>query len=105
MPTKQGDRVNLCGDSIVTGEKAVGAATVQLTATSTLCTRVWVGAPTANHSGGVNTGNILVGGADGQVMTIETTNYLGFFIPVSDASLIWFKGFNAGDVVPYAIFA
>lgn len=89
------------------GELAVGNANVQLTATSTPCAMVWVGAPTSDHTGGANTGRILVGtNASTQVLggiPIETTDYKGFFIPIKDASQLYFEGFNAGDVVEYQI--
>lgn len=91
------------------GEKAVGAANVQLTATSTPCAFVWVGAPTANHTkGGANTGRILIGtnattNASGG-MPLETTDLDGFIIMIDDASKLYFHGFNANDVVEYQVF-
>ena len=92
---------------IAQGELAVGASNVQLSASSVPCALVWIGAPSANHTGGSNTGDILVGkDATTQVLggiTVANTNVQGFFIPIKDANLLYAKGFNAGDVLEYQI--
>lgn len=90
------------------GERLVGSGTVQLTATKTPCTRVWIGAPTSNHRvGAQNTGNILVGGnatsnIEGGIALVNT-NYTGFYIDIDDASKVYLTGFNAGDVVEFLV--
>ncbi len=90
------------------GELSVGAATVQLTATATPCSKVWVGAPTAVHTvGELNTSIILVGGASGGNasggVTLATDDHRGFYMLVSDASVLYFTGQTSGDVVEYQI--
>jgi hypothetical protein len=95
--------------SFTQGEKAVGNATVQLVETSTPCAWVWVGAPTANHAGGVNTGVILVGvgpdtaGNQSGGRTIANNDYAGQVIVIDDASKLYLTGFNAGDTLEYQI--
>ena len=91
------------------GSKAVGDVRgVQLTATSTQCEFVWICAPSADHTAGANTGNILIGtDATDQLtggVTLTNTNYDGIIYPIRDASLVYLDGFNAGDVVEYQIF-
>jgi hypothetical protein len=90
------------------GELAVGTNTTRIKTSTYECSRIWVGAPTANHTGGTNSGNILVGNnatsnAAGGI-ALEADNYLGFYVHCIDASEIYFTGFNAGDVVEYQIF-
>lgn len=89
-------------------EKEVGAATVQLTTTTTACEYVWVGAPTASHTvGATNDGILLIGNASGgnadggQVLT--TDDHKGFIIPTQDASQLYVTGTAAGDVIEYQI--
>lgn len=91
------------------GEKSVGAATVQLAATATPCTSVWLGAPTAQHTvGELNTSPILVGkesgGNESGGIPIEADNHKGVLILIDDASKLYLTGFTAGDVVEYQIF-
>ena len=91
------------------GSLAVGSNTARITTSSLPCSRLWVGAPTANHSAGTNTGRILVGTASGTNnavggIPVEADNYAGLFIPCLDASKIYFLGFNAGDCVEYQVF-
>lgn len=104
MAAKGINRVSLAGRIIAQGEKAVGAATVQLIANSTACSRVWLGAPTAKHQkGAVNTTIVLVGGSAAGGIPLDPTNAAGFWFPVTDASMLYFTGFTAGDVVEYLI--
>ena len=105
-----GQPVNLGSYIISQGELAVGATTVRLTSTQTLCSRVWIGAPTANHTkGSANTGRILAGSSSTSNasggMTLESANSAGFYVHVADASKLYFTGFNAGDVVEYQIWS
>jgi hypothetical protein len=98
----------LAGSIIAQGEKAVGAATVQLVATSTPCQRVWIGAPSSRHTkGSANGAPVLVGSSASSNASggqyLGTDDYAGFWVPVSDASLIYLTGFSAGDVVEYQI--
>lgn len=102
------DYVNLSGDIVDQGEKVVGDNTVQLTATSQKCSRVWIGAPTTNHTAGeVNTSNILIGNnAEGNAsggVTLENDNYQGIWLAVNDPSKIYLTGFAAGDAVEYQL--
>jgi hypothetical protein len=100
--------VSFAGSIVGQGEKTVGSGTVQLTATSTPCSRVWIGAPTARHTkAGTNTTPVLVGGsstsnASGGI-PLATDNAAGFWLPVSDASAVYLTGFTAGDAVEYLI--
>lgn len=91
------------------GEKTVGAATVALVATSTPCSRVWIGAPTTAHTkAGPNAAVVLVGSAPGGNASggvpLDPTNTAGFFYPVSDAAKVYLTGTAAGDAVEYQIF-
>lgn len=106
MAGVNGRGVAASGQIVAQGERTVGAATVQLSATSYPCHAVWVGAPTAVHTkGSANTGNILIGKESGGNasggQTLTNDNYLGFLIPVSDASLLYLTGFNANDAVEW----
>lgn len=90
------------------GELAVGAATVQLTATSDRIRGIWVGAPTASHTvGATNDAIILMGTASGGNasggIAIATDDHKGFIFPIADPSDIYFTGTAAGDVVEYMI--
>lgn len=94
--------------AIEQGEKVVGNATVQLTTDTTPCQGVMIAAPSASNAvGEANTGNILIGFAssnnDAGGFTLANTNTVGILIPVSNPSLIYLTGFNAGDVVEYQI--
>lgn len=108
MPS--GSTVNLGGHLLAQGEKTVGSGTVQLTTTIKQCSRIWFGAPTANHTkGAANTGRILIGitaagNASGGV-PLETNNLTGFYLHINDASKVYLTGFNAGDVVEYQIWS
>jgi hypothetical protein len=89
---------------IEAGEIAVGSGTVQLKGQSTPCGLVWVGAPTADHQvGAANDGNVLVGDSSNQVLTIQSFDHAGRFLPVKDAADLHLTGFNAGDVLAYMI--
>ena len=90
------------------GSKAVGSATVQLTASSTPCDYVRICAPTANHTAGANTGHILIGTNSTSNITggigLANSNYVGVDYPVRDANLVYLTGFNAGDCVEFQVF-
>ena len=81
---------------------------VQLTATATQCEFVWISAPSANHTAGANTSNILIGtdATDQKTggVTLVNTDYDGIVFPITDASLIYLDGFTSGDGVEYIIF-
>lgn len=70
-------------------------------------TRIWFGAPTANHTAGANTGNILIGNKSaGNVVggiTLEPDNYVGFDRPYSNPLDVYLTGFNASDSVEVQI--
>lgn len=109
MPVSaMGSPVELFGDIVAQGELVVGSGTVRLVAATTACKRVWIGAPTANHTvGAANDGNILIGGnassnASGGI-PLAPTDTAGVWIWVPDAGDIYLTGFNAGDVVEYMI--
>lgn len=106
MAGVNGKGLAVSGQIVAQGERAVGNATVPLSATSVPCHCVWVGAPSTSHTkGGPNTGSILIGkesggnASGGQVL--ENDNFLGFVIPICDASLLYLTGFNANDVVEW----
>tara|TARA_B100001245_G_scaffold235487_1_gene223450 strand:- start:1613 stop:2002 length:390 start_codon:yes stop_codon:yes gene_type:complete len=90
------------------GSKVVGSGTVQLTDSDIPCEYVWLCAPTANHSAGVNDGDILIGTSSvsnnvGGVALVAD-RYEGVVFPIKNANLLYLTGFNAGDVVEYQIF-
>lgn len=92
----------------IQGEKVVGNGTVQLIETPTRCQGVMISAPSASNTAGeANTGNILIGfSSEGNAsggFTLEPTNVAGILLPVSDASILYLTGFNAGDAVEYQI--
>jgi hypothetical protein len=104
----QGNKVSLASRIVAQGELAVGSGTVPFSATlSVPCSRVWVGAPSAKHTkGSANTTPILIGknttstnASGGQFL--DTTNNVGFFIPIDDLLNLGATGFTAGDVVEY----
>lgn len=87
-----------------------GTAAEQLVGTSTPCNGVWIGAPTAAHTQGANTGTIMVGftaGAAGANLEggrpLANDNYDGFLILIDDASKIYIEG-ASGDGVEYQIY-
>lgn len=94
--------------SIEQGELIVGVATKQLKAVSTPCIAVWFGAPTAQHTSGVNTTPMLIGGASGGNasggMTLAADDYKGFIVLCNDASKLYITGFTAADSVEYQIY-
>ena len=90
------------------GELSVGDGTEQFP--DLPCSRVWVGAPTGDHTKAAsNSGRILIGGESGGNesggVPLETDNVEGLTFLVTNANQLYATGFNAGDVVEYMVFA
>ena len=96
------------GEQDSQGSKVVGDDTVPLTTSDIPCEYVWIAAPTANHTAGVNTGNILIGTASGGNeaggITLANDRYEGIAYPIKNANLVYLTGFNGTDNVEYQIF-
>ncbi len=76
---------------------------VQLTATSTPCMGVWVGSDTGNVSIVYVGAEATVDGVEGQQagIAVEPAGN-SIFVPVNDASLIWFDVNTSGDNATWA---
>lgn len=87
-----------------------GTAAEALVAESTPCNGVWIGAPTAAHTQGANSGTVMVGFAAGAAganleggRPLATDNYDGFLLLIDDASKVYIEG-ASGDGVEYQIY-
>jgi len=96
--------IGQAGGKIVDGFSDIPTAgtPVQLTATATPCMGVWVAGDTGNASV-IYVGTTTVDGVEGQQrgISIEPAGN-SIFIPVSDASLIWFDANTNGDNAVWA---
>lgn len=96
--------IGSAGGKIVDGNTDIPTAgtPVQLTATSTPCMGVWVAGDTGNDSV-VYVGTSTVDGVEGQQrgISVEPAGN-SIFIPVNDASLIYFDVNTSGDNAVWA---
>ena len=93
---------------IAAGSKDIpdAATPLALTATSTPCSAVWIGAPCDANGAATNTKPAFIGitGSGTQVIPLAVSNFEGFTIPCEDAADVFIKvGVNGNDVM-YAIF-
>lgn len=95
----------------VQGAKVLsGTAAEALVASATPCNGIWIGAPTAAHTQGANSGTVMVGFAAGAAganlaggRPLTNDNYDGFLLLVDDASKVYIEG-ASGDGVEYQIY-
>lgn len=100
--------VSTGGKCIAQGEKTVGNGHVRLVASSTPCSKVWIGAPTGNHTKATtNNNDILIGtdptsNASGGIQ-LANDNGKGIVVDCEDAMDVTLTGFSEGDAVEYQI--
>jgi len=69
----------------------------------TPCRSVWIGPPVDERGRSTNRLPVYIGDARDQNMALQTNNYLGFVIPIDDASKIYIRSPAAGEQVVYRI--
>lgn len=93
--------------SFAGGTKTVASAATpeKITADTTPCKSVWVGARVDANGDAQNTRPVFIGDSAGQNIPIMPTNFEGIEIEIDDAAKVYVKVGADGEGVAYRIFA